>query len=136
MRALTPGYPIDLLTRFQLTALARLLARDLSGAPMEIDRRSLDALNRRGLVEYGGTYGQGPGGTKHQTQALMEETTVVTDAGRALLAEGGDLRAEVYLHLRLERDRATNKACDYESQAKRLRIRATSWQVALNQGGS
>ena len=61
------------LTRFQLTALARLIARDLSGAWMKIDARSLDALKSRGLVRY-----------KERRAPLSQKNTIVTGDGRGL----------------------------------------------------
>lgn len=122
------------LTRFQSTVLARLLARDLSGASMKVDCRSLDGLERRGLVEYSGktTDLTEDGRTRH-SQPFIESTAAVTDAGRALMGEGGPLRAGVRSHLRLERDRALTEAANLEDQAARLRIKAAKWEDALNQ---
>lgn len=124
------------LTEFQFVALARLLARDLSRTPMKVDARSLGGLRRRGLVEYcGRTSDQTIDGRTRHTQAFMESTTCVTDAGRAVLAEDGKMGAEVRLHLRLERDRALDEATKLERRVVRLRIRAASWEDALNRVG-
>ncbi len=120
------------LTKFQLTVLARLIARDLSGAPMKIDCRSLGALERRGLIRYDGPYYAGPGGERHR-QALQEKNTVVVGDGIAMMGDDDTLAFEVELHLRLERDRAVHKAASHETTAKMLRRRARKWDHALQQ---
>ena len=109
------------MTIHQRTALARLIARDLSGAPMKIDCRSLDALKRRGLIRY-----------KEQYHALSEKNTIVTGAGIAMVADDDTLDREVDLHLRLEHDRAWERAGSYEATARMLRRRAEKWSDALD----
>ena len=111
------------MSRNQMTALARLIARDLSGAPMKIDARSLDALWRRGLVRY--DKGRAP---------LSEGNTIVTGDGFALLGDD-DMADEVRLHLRLERDRALSKAGHLEARSDVLRRNAGRWEVALHRRG-
>ena len=124
------------LTRFQYTVLARLLARDMSGAAMKIDCRSLPALERRGLTRYCGTTSdQTEDGRTRHTQATKESTTAVTGAGMALMGDDEKLYYEVELHLRLERDRALEKAASYEVTAKMLRRRAAKWSEALEARG-
>ena len=87
---------MDKLTHFQRTALARLVARDQSGAPMKIDCRSLDALRKRGLVAYSGkTTDKTEDGRTRHTQAFMETTSAVTNAGVALVDSDDTLDAEV-----------------------------------------
>ena len=108
------------LTRFQSLALARLIARDLSGAPMKIDARSLDALKRRGLVRY-----------KEEYRALSEKNTIVTGDGIAMM-DDDRLADEVQTHLRLEHDRALERASSYEATARMLRRRAGKWADALH----
>jgi len=109
------------LTRFQFTALARLIARDLSGAPMKIDARSLDALKSRGLVRY-----------KEEYRALSEKNTIVTGDGMGMMGDDDRLADEVQTHLRLEHDRALERAGSYEATARMLRRRAEKWAVALH----
>ncbi len=123
---------MDKLTEFQRTALARLVARDVSGAPMKIDCRSLTALRKRGLVAYSGkTTDKTEDGRTRGTQAFMETTSAVTNAGVALVDSDDTLDAEVDLHLRLERDRALVKAATFEADARMLRRRAAKWEDAL-----
>jgi hypothetical protein len=120
------------MSRFQYTVLARLIARDLSGAPMKIDARSLTALRNRGLVEYcGDTSNRTEDGRTRAIQAFMEKTTAVTQAGLRAFKEDRRLRAEVATHLRLERDRALERASSYEVTARMLRRRASQWDDAL-----
>ena len=69
------------MTGVQTVVLARLLARDISGAAMKIDCRSLDALWRRGLVRY------------REHKALSEKNTIVTGDGLAMM--GDDAWTEV-----------------------------------------
>jgi hypothetical protein len=120
------------MSRFQYTVLARLIARDLSGAPMRIDCRSLDALRDRGFIEYcGDTSNQTEDGRTRAIQAFMETTAAVTVRGHRRYEKDHRLRAEVATHLRLERDRALEKAASYEVTAKALRRRASQWDDAL-----
>ena len=122
------------MTRFQVTALARLIASDMSKAQMKIDARSLEALVRRGLVRYCGTEGRrGEGNELRATQPLMGSTSQVTGDGWALLGDSDLLSREVDLHLRLERDRATSKATYHEGHARACRENAAAWSVALDQ---
>ena len=124
------------LTRFQYTVLARLLARDMSGAAMKIDCRSLDALRDRGLVAYcGATSDRTEDGRTRGTEAFKETTAEVTDRGRKLYGDDRHLRDEVALHLRLERDRATERASSYEATARLLRTRASHWEEAYAEMG-
>lgn len=109
------------LTRFQLTALARLIARDLSGAWMKIDARSLDALKSRGLVRY-----------KERRAPLSQKNTIVTGDGMGMMGDDYRLAEEVQTHLRLEHDRALERAGSYEATARMLRRRAEKWAVALH----
>ncbi len=108
------------LTRFQFTALARLIARDLSGAPMRIDARSLDALKRRGLVRY------------KDRAPLSERNTIVTGDGMGMMGDDYRLADEVQTHLSLEHDRALERAGSYEVTARMLRRRSEKWAVALH----
>ena len=122
------------LTIFQYTVLARLIARDLSEkTSMKIDCRSLPALRDRGLIEYCGEMIQGEHG-KHE-QAFVEKTAAVTEAGVQLYKEDRKLRAEVATHLRLERDRALERASSYEATARMLRSRAGRWDDAHSELG-
>ena len=124
------------MTRFQITVLARLLARDVSGAAMKIDCRSLDALERRGLVTHGGEMARrGEANELRPLHAFTERTAVVTNRGQDLFQSDRHLREEVHLHLRLERDRATHEATTLEARAKLLRTRASHWDEALGQLG-
>jgi hypothetical protein len=124
------------LTRFQYTVLARLLARDFSGAAMKIDCRSLDALRDRGLVEYNGpTSDRTEDGRTRHTAPFEERTAGVTDRGRKLYEEDRHLRDEVATHLRLERDRATERASSYEATARLLKTRASHWEQAYAELG-
>ena len=121
------------LTRFQLTALARLIARDLSGGtPMKIDCRSLDALERRGLVRYDGPWYSGPIGQPRHRQAMQEKNTIVTGDGIGMMGDDDRLADEVQTHLRLEHDRALERAGSLEATARMLRRRAEKWAVALH----
>lgn len=124
------------LSRFQYTVLARLIARDLSGAPMKIDCRPLDALKRRGLVEYCGEKGyRGEDNKLRATQASGEKTTAVTAAGLALYRDDRRLRDEVEMHLRVEIKIALEKASSYEVTARMLRRRAGQWDDAHSELG-
>lgn len=126
------------LTIFQYTVLARLIARDLSEkTSMKIDCRSLPALRDRGLIEYCGTSVEDVGwsdGMRHN-QAFMEKTAAVTEAGVQFYKEDRKLRAEVATHLRLERDRALERASSYEATARMLRSRAGRWDDAHSELG-
>ena len=120
------------MTRFQVTALARLIASDMSKAQMKIDARSLEALVRRGLVRYCGTEGRrGEGNELRATQPLMGSTSQVTGDGWALLGDSDLLSREVDLHLRLERDRAKIQVAHLEVRAANLRRKARKWDDAL-----
>jgi hypothetical protein len=124
------------MSSFQYTVLARLIARDLSGTPMKIDCRSLDALRNRGLVEYcGNTSNQTEDGRTRAIQAFMEQTTAVTDRGRRRFAEDRRLRDEVEMHLRVEIKIAEEKASSYEVTARMLRRRAAKWDDAHKELG-
>ncbi|MCK5650939.1 MAG: hypothetical protein KAJ42_06175 [Gemmatimonadetes bacterium] len=119
------------MTRFQITVLARLLARDVSGAAMKIDCRSLDALKNKGLVEYcGETSNRTEDGRTRHTQASTEKTTAVTDRGRQMFKDDRRLRDEVEMHLRVEIKIALEKASSYETTARMLRRRAGRWDDA------
>jgi len=124
------------MTRFMYTVLARLLARDVSGAAMKIDCRSLDALEARGLVEHGGEMGRrGEANELRPIHAFTEKTAVVTNRGVDLFKTDIRLREEVHLHLRLERDRAAQEAETLERRAKLLRTRSAAWEDAYSKLG-
>lgn len=124
------------LSRFQYTVLARLIARDLSGASMKIDCRSLTSLTNKGLVEYcGETSNRTEDGRTRHTQASTEKTTAVTKMGMARYRADRRLRDEVEMHLRVEIKIALEKASSYEVTARMLRRRAGQWDDAHSELG-
>lgn len=100
---------------------------------MKVDARSLTALRRRGLVEYCGEMGRrGIHNELIPIQAFSGKTARPTSEGVFMLSVSEELDREVDLHLRLERDRATERASSYEATARMLRRRASKWSDALD----